>query len=349
MTTLSKVPAKESLLGRPTMRDVALAAGVSLKTVSRVLNGEPGVIGTTAQRVRAAVTDLGFTRNDIAAGLRRRGQATASLGLVIEDVANPFYSVLTRAVEAAARERGFLLFAGSSAADPKQERSLVQAFCARRVDGLIIVPAGTAGTDQAYLAAEIALGTAVVFADRAPSNIEADAVVVANVDGARAGVSHLVAQGHRRIAFIGDAAGISTAVERLQGYRDALAQHGIRVDKTLIRLGSHDADAAEHAVRALLSLRNPPTAVFTGNNLLTVGAYRALRAHRRPVALVGFDDFDLADLLDPPVTVIAHDAAALGRACAGLLFARLDEPNHPPQIVTLPTNLIVRGSGEVAP
>ena len=346
MTTLSKTPATPPAPGRPTMRDVASRAGVSLKTVSRVLNDEPGVVASTSQRVRAAVAELGFTRNDIAAGLRRRGQTTASIGLIIEDVANPFYSTLTGAVEERARERGHLLFAGNSAASPAQERQLVQAFCARRVDGLVIVPAGD---DHAYLAAEISRGMNVVFADRLPANVDADAVVSANADGAADGVIHLIKHGHRRIAFIGDAPSISTAAQRLVGYRKALKSNKIPDDAALVRVSVRDTEAAEHAVRSLLTLPDPPTAIFAGNNLLTVGAYRAIRDQRSRVALVGFDDFALADLLDPPVTVVAQDAAALGRASADLLFARLDDPHRTTRIETLPTRLLVRGSGEVKP
>jgi LacI family transcriptional regulator len=328
------------------MRDVASHAGVSLKTVSRVLNDEPGVVASTSERVRAAISELGFTRNDIAAGLRRRGQVTASIGLIIEDVANPFYSTLTGAVEESARERGYLLFAGNSAANPAQERQLVQAFCARRVDGLIIVPAGD---DHSYLARELACGTNVVFADRLPTSLDADAVVTANAEGAAEGVTHLIKHGHRRIAFIGDVVTIWTAAQRLDGYRKALKDSKIPDDAGLVRVGVRDTDAAEHAVRALLALPDPPTAIFAGNNLLTVGAYRAIRDQPSRVALVGFDDFALADLLDPPITVVAQDAAALGRASADLLFARLDDPHRTTRIETLPTRLLVRGSGEVKP
>lgn len=345
MTTLSKTGATATAV-RPTMRDVASRAGVSLKTVSRVLNGEPGVVASTSERVRLAVSELGFTRNDIAAGLRRRGQGTASVGLIIEDVANPFYSSLTGAVEERARARGHVLFAGNSSANPVQERQLVQAFCARRVDGLIIVPAGD---DHSYLGAEIARGTNVVFADRLPASIDADAVVTANAEGAASGVTHLVKHGHRRIAFIGDAVSVWTAAERLAGYRKALKDNNIPDDAVLVRVGVRDTDAAERAVRDLLALPAPPTAVFAGNNLLTVGAYRAIRGRQPRVALVGFDDFALADLLDPPVTVVAQDAAALGRASADLLFARLDDPHRDTRIETLPTRLLVRGSGEVRP
>jgi LacI family transcriptional regulator len=128
-----------------------------------------------------------------------------------------------------------------------------------------------------------------------------------------------------------------------------LKNNNIPDDAALVRVGVRDTDAAEHAVSDMLAAPNPPTAVFAGNNLLTVGAYRAIRGHRSRVALVGFDDFALADLLDPPVTVVAQDAAALGRASADLLFARLDDPHRTTRIETLPTRLLVRGSGEVKP
>ena len=329
---------------RPTMRDVAELAGVSLKTVSRVLNAEPAVADGTAERVRVAVERLGFSRNDIAAGLRRRNRLTASIGLVIEDVANPFSSMLTRAVEEVARAHRVLLLAGSSAGDPDRERELVEAFCARRVDGLIVVPAGR---DQSYLAGEVARGTAVVFADRPPSGLLADAVTAANAAGAQAAVDHLIARGHRDIAYVGDDVTIWTSAERLRGYRKAMRAHRVGVDPALVRLGVQDADHAAIAVRDLLAAQRPPTAIFTGNNLLTVGAYRALREAARPVALVGFDDFELADLLDPAVTVVAQDAALLGRTAADLLFARLTDPTRQPTTVTLPATLVARGSGEV--
>src|SRR6059058_519753 len=192
---------------RPTMSDVAAAAGVSLKTVSRVVNGEPGVRDETAALVQEAIERLGFSRNDLARALRH-GRRTGLLGLVIEDVANPFYSAIARGVEEVARTRGMLAIAGSSNEDSAQERDLVRLFCERRVDGLLIVPAGD---DHAYVLSETRSGTPVVFIDRPPGNIDADVVLLDNIGGARSAVEHLLSQGHVRIAFVGDEPEIFTA------------------------------------------------------------------------------------------------------------------------------------------
>jgi LacI family transcriptional regulator len=343
MTTLSNSTPKHRRT-RPTIRDVAAEARVSLKTVSRVLNGEPSVLPATADKVRAAVSRIGFQRNEAAANLRRLGQSTRIIGLLIEDVANPFYSVLARAVEEVAGDHGHLLLVASSGEDPQRERELLTAFCARRVDGLIVVPAGA---DHSFLSAEIASGTAVVFVDRPGMAGKVDSVVTANADGARDGVAHLLAGGHRRVAYIGDEASIFTATERYRGYRDALTDAGLSIDTSLVRLGPHDIDAAERAAAELLALADPPTAMFAGNNRLTIGTMRAVHRHGSPVAVVGFDDFELADMLTPPVTVVAQDASALGRTAAELLFRRLAGDRRPAQRVTLGTTLIVRGSGEV--
>jgi LacI family transcriptional regulator len=147
--------------------------------------------------------------------------------------------------------------------------------------------------------------------------------------------------------MVGDALTIFTAVERLRGYREALTDGGIAVDESLVRTGSHDVESAERAARELLSLDRPPTALFTGNNRITTGALRAIAAHDRPVALVGFDDFELADLLALPVTVVAYDPAELGRQAAQLLCRRLAGDNGKPKRIVLPTSLVPRGSGEV--
>jgi len=326
------------------MRDVASRAGVSLKTVSRVINGEPGVAATTAARVGDAIDELGFQRNDLARSLRQ-GVSSSTLGLVIEDVANPFYSAIAQAVEAAARERGFLLITASCEEDPERERDLVHALLRRRVDALLLVPASR---DHAYLVRE---GTPVVFLDRPPVGVEADSVLLDNFGGARAAVEHLLAHGHRRIAMVGDTDALFTATERLAGYRHALQTAGVPVRPELIRLGTHDAAQAERVVHELLALPpdRRPTALFAGNNRNAVGALRALRAAPDRVALVGFDDFELADLLALPATVVRHDSQQMGAHAAALAFARLDGGEYPPRQVIVPTELIVRGSGEVPP
>jgi LacI family transcriptional regulator len=323
------------------MRDVAVRAGVSLKTVSRVINGEPGVAVATATRVGDAIAELGFQRNDLARSLRQ-GRTSSTLGLVIEDVSNPFYSSIAQAVEAAARERGYMLITGSCEEDPERERELVQALLRRRVDALLLVPASR---DHAYLARELSGGPPVVFLDRPPAGIAADCVLLDNLGGARAATEHLLAQGHERIAFVADPDELYTAAERLAGYRAALTAANVPVRDDLVRLGVHDAGRAETVVRELLALR--PTALFTANNRLTVGALRALRGADHRVALVGFDDFELADLLG--ATVVRHDSHLMGSRAAALAFERLDGADRPPRRVVVPTELVVRGSGEVAP
>jgi LacI family transcriptional regulator len=335
---------RRAAAARPTMNDVAHAAGVGLKTVSRVVNKEPGVLDTTAQRVRQAIEQLGYRRNDSARVLRR-GQ-TASIGLVIEDVADPFYSELTRAVEEVARRHGSLVFAGSSDESPERERELVLAFCARRVDGLVVVPAGTS---HRYLLPDMSAGIAVVFVDRPAGDIDADTVLSSNSAGAKAGVRHLMGRGHRRIAFLGDSPEIFTATRRLDGYREALGDAGLAVDESLVVMGRLSPDFVRAALDRMLDRPDPATALFTSNSRATVAAVRVLNARATRPALVGFDDFELADLLSPAVTVVAQDPTGLGRGAAELLFHRLAGERGPAQHIELPTRLIPRGSGELPP
>jgi LacI family transcriptional regulator len=344
LTTLAK--GDGAAVRAPTMRDVAALAGVSIKTVSRVVNREPGVSPELAARVLDAVALLGYRHNLTASSLRRADQKTATIGLLLDDSSNPFSSELLRAIEDVAWERGTLALAGSSDEDPDRQRELLHALVSRRVDGLIAVPASG---NQSSLLRERLLGRPLVLVDRpAP---EADSVTVDNRAGAARALRHLVAHGHRRVAFLGDLRSLWTATERHAGYVEGLAAEDITLDPHLVVMDVRGVDAAERAVSALLSSAEPPTALLTGQNLITIGAIHALQRlglqHR--VALVGFDDFPLADLLDPRVSVVAQDPTAIGRAAAELLFARLDSDRRPPQQVVVPTRLIARGSGELRP
>ena len=333
---------------RPTMREVATLAGVSLATVSRVINSEGRVRPDLAERVHKAVGLLGYRRDLAATNLRRADRQSASIGLVFDDVANPFHAAVLRGVETVARTRGVLPLVGSSDEDASRERELAEAFLSRRVDGLIVVPAGG---DHSYLRADRDAGVALVFVDRPPAFIDADSVLSDNAGGALAATEHLIAAGHRRIGFLGDQSRIFTAAERLRGYREALARHRIAFDEELVRMELHSSAAASAAVADLLELGDPPTALFTAQNLITIGAVerlRALDAHHS-VALVGFDDLPLADAVEPGLTVVAQDAGQLGRLTAELLFERLDGDAGPTRQVVVPTTLIERGSGELAP
>jgi LacI family transcriptional regulator len=330
------------------MRDVAARAQVSFKTVSRVVNDEGGVSPQLERRVRQAIEALDFRPNAGARILRRSDHRTATIGLLLEDVANPFSAAIQRAVENVAVPRGVFVLSASLDEDPAREQALAKQFSARHVDGLVLAPAGA---DQSHLAAELRTGMAVVCVDREAGNLPVDSVLATNAVGAAEGVRHLAAAGHRRIAYLGDRRTIPTAIQRFTGYQDALATRAIAADPALVVHDIRDAAGSDGAVTSLLGRPDPPTALFTAQNMITIGAVRALRrlGMEQRVALVGFDDFLLAELLSPGVTVVAQDPAAMGRISAELLFDRIDGSTRPPEVRLVPTALIRRGSGELPP
>lgn len=330
------------------MRDVAALAGVSLTTVSRVINGTPTVDPALTDQVQRAARVLNYKPNLAARILRRGDRRTMMIGLMLEDIANPYSSTLYRAAEDVARRLGVGQLAGSIGEDPLRERELAAALLVRRVDGLLIVPTGH---DHSYLINEMKLGTAVVFVDRSPRYLPADAVASDHRAGSAEGVRHLIEHGHRRIAYLGDLSTISTAQERFAGFQDALSEASLGLDYHLVRHDLRTIEAAEAAATDLLTGSSPPTAMFSGQNLVTIGTFRALRAaglqHR--TALVGFDDFPLADLLEPGVTVIAQDPASIGKLATEILFRRIDGDTSPVQDHIVPTRLIERASGAIPP
>jgi len=327
---------------RPTMKDVAIAARVSLKTVSRVVNGEPSVTPDTEQRVREAIETLGFLRNDSARMLRTGKGGT--VGFVVEDIGDPFYSALSRGMEHVMRARGSLLLSGSSEEDAAIERKLALAFCERRVDGLIVVPTSA---DHSYLLPEIRAGIPVVFADRPPGGIDADTVLSDNVGGARKATAHLLAGGHRRIGYLGDNPGIFTAQERHRGYLEAMTDAGEPVAQPWVAMGSTTMDRVRADLERMLADPAPVTALICGNNRISVLALHALAAMDAHLGVIGFDDFEFADLLR--VTVVAQDPGELGRQAAELLFQRMDGDSAPSRRIVIPTRLLPRGSGERPP
>jgi LacI family transcriptional regulator len=332
----------------PTMRDVAALAGVGVMTVSRVVNGRSGVSPQRAARVWQAIEKLDYRHNVTARHLRLTGQPTATIGVLLEDVANPFAAELLRAVENVVSEQDCLVLCASSDGDAAQERALLSAFSARRVDGLIIMPCGR---DHRYLLPELRRGTQVVFADRPAPTVAADTVLSDNFGGARLAVTHLLDRGHTRIGFLGDLRRIYTAAERYRGYLEALRVRGIEADERLIHRDIHSEQLAEQATRDLLRSPCAPTAIFTAQNLLTIGARRALRSAgaEQSIAHVGFDDVPLGELLVPGITVIAQDPPALGTLAAQMLLRRIRDPSGAPETVEVPVSLLIRGSGEVPP
>ncbi|MDY0908820.1 LacI family DNA-binding transcriptional regulator [Microbacterium sp. CFBP9034] len=333
---------------RVTMKQVAALAGVGIKTVSRVLNNEPNVSVKTAERVHDAVRALDYQLDLQAGSLRRIDGRTRTLGLLVGSVDNPFSGAIHRAVEDAAVGRGIAVFASSLDDDPRREESAVRAFLQRRVDGLILT---TARRRPDYVTSLGDRGIPAVFVDRRPIDVDLDSVTSDNREAAHRATTHLVARGHRRIALLADRSDLQTADERRQGFLDAVGRAGIPTTETVTVMDLHDANSAEAAVAALLSSDRPPTAIFSAQNLITVGAVHALRAAgaQRSIALIGFDDIPLADLLEPGVTVVAQDPYEIGRVAVEHVFSRLEGYAGPARHTVVPTTLIARGSGEIEP
>ena len=330
---------------RPTLRDVARLAGVSPKTVSRVVNGERGVSTPVREQVQRLVDELGYRPDRSASNLRRSDRRTGLVGAVVQDVATEFSAALLRAVTDVAHRRGDVVLAASTDEEPVRELQLVRDLVGRQVDGLVVMPSTQR---QARLVWEQA-GVPVVFLDRRPDGVPADSVGVDNTRAARDAVEHLLARGHRRIGLLGDVLSIPTARERLDGGLAALRAAGVGGDGSLVAFGLRTEAEAIGAVSRMMGQFDPPTALVTMRFSATYGAVRALRGLglSHDVGLVGFDDFALADLMDPPVTVVRQDTAGLGGEAARLLFARIDGDTSAPTDVVVPHQLVQRGSGEV--
>jgi LacI family transcriptional regulator len=348
MTTMSNRYQRDTSKNRPTMRHVAALAGVGIKTVSRVMNDEPGVSEATRQRVLGASQQLNYQLDMAAGSLRRAGRRTLSIGLLLPSVSNPFSGEIHRALEDSLAARGIAVFAASLDDDPEREKALVAAFLGRRVDGLVLTPIAKS---QSYVIPEHSRDLPMVFIDREPVGIEADAVVTDNAVGSAMAAGHLIAQGHTKLAYLGDRTDIQTARERRRGFIEEVGRAGIATSSVPVLEGLHDEDSAKRAALQLLTSEDPPTAIFSSQNLVTFGVMRALKelgASKR-VALVGFDDFTLADMMEPGVTVIAQHPERIGKLAAERLLARIDGDPSAAQTYVVPSELITRGSGELRP
>lgn len=321
------------------MVDVAAAAGVSLKTVSRVINSEPNVDAAMAARVRDAAEQLGYHRNALAASLRSGTNDT--IAFVSADLSNTFYMQIAAALSAVAVQRGMHVVMASSEEDAATERRLALDLCQRRMGGLIVVPAAS---DQSYLAREVERGTPVVFLDRPGTGVAADAVLLDNRGGARAAVAELLEAGHERIAILLDSPDIFTMTERLAGAREAFAAAGRAFDAGAVVSDIHTPRDARAAMDRLLDADAAPTAVFCGNNRATIGALEAILAREADVAVSGFDDFELSWMLPRRIRLVSYDVAELGTRAATTLLDRVANSApaaSAPQLV--PTTLVDRG------
>lgn len=330
------------------MRDVAATAGVSFKTVSRVINREDGVSDALSRRVEQAVFELGYRPDERARRLRSGGARTGAIGFVIVDVSNPFFSTVLRGIEQVASEREYIVMSGSTDGDPQRENQLIEAFASRRVDGLIVVPEGS---DDGTLRAEIERGTPVVCVDLESPELVTDLVRSDHLGGSVLAVEHLIKHGHRDIALFGDAPGISSAIQRRHGYEQALTAAGIEIDERRIIQQRLRPDEWRAEIRSFLQRDVAPTAIFSAQYFISIGCTQALHdlGLHTTIAQIGFDDIELGDVITPGISAVPQRPLELGRRAAETLFDRIAGATGPPASEIISTPIIERGSGEIRP
>ncbi|ROP44725.1 LacI family transcriptional regulator [Pseudokineococcus lusitanus] len=320
-----------------TMREVALRAGVSVKTVSRVFNDDPHVLPDTRRRVQEALAGLNYTPNSLARTFRD-GRAPV-VGVAVPSISDPFFAAIAGGVEEVASRHDMSVVVTSLGEDGDRERELVESLLQRQVGALVMTPVAA---DQSYLA-RWAARTPVVVVDRPARGVDVDCFVEDDLGGARAATAHLLARGHRRVAFAGDRESVPTTANRLAGYRAALEEAGLEVDPRLVQLGASDPDGAAAAARRLAALDPAPTALFSSDARTTMVLVPALASRR--MAVTGFGDFPMASMLSPALTVVDQDPAALGRRAAERAMRRLDgSVEGAGEHVVLPVRLLERSS-----
>jgi LacI family transcriptional regulator len=329
----------------PTVKEVAEHSGVSVATVSRVLNGRTDVDRELRQRVMAAVEQLHYRPNRLARNLRTK--STKVIALVVPDIQNPFFISVQRGLEEVAFREGYTVLVCNTDDDPDRESTYLQVLVDEAVAG-IVVCATDERRSSAQLLKILGQGIALVALDRRLENAPVDGVLSDNFGGTRTAVSYLIEQGHRRIGLIAGPNKYAPARERRMGYEQALLDHGLPVDPTLIKVTNFKGPEAEVATTQLLTSDEPPTALFLSSGNVAIGSLRAI--HRlglqipNDVSLIVFDDLDWADAYNPPLTVVAQGTHQLGGLAGDLLLRRIRGSTESPQERHLPTQLITRGS-----
>jgi LacI family transcriptional regulator len=328
-----------------TIRDVARLSGVSPMTVSRVINDSERVSPETRRRVEEAISELGYVPSRLARGLSR--QRTGTLAVIVPDVANPFFTAIVRAAEEVARRADYHVILCDTRADLGLERGVIEELIAHRVEGAVIAP--VSDRSAAHLRRLAEFGVPFVLIDRTIPGVDCDVVLGDSSGGARQLVEHLVSLGHRRIGFIVESDDVSTARDRRVGYETALKAAGIALDPALVAHAAPDPSGGSAGMSRLLELEERPTAVFTVNNLVALGAIEAVRAAGLEVpddvALVCFDDIEYASRLYPFLTAMEQPAQTFGTLGTQLLLERIEgrgpERRHE---VVLPGEFIIRKS-----
>ncbi len=330
-----------------TLKEIAKRARVSIGTVSNVITGSVPVSSRRRERILAAIRELDYHPDHVARSLRLR--RTRTLGMVISDITNPFFSQMVRGAEDAALEHTYLLLTFNTDDRVERERQALAVLRGRRVDGILLVVA-SARESAAHTAETVAAGTPVVCLDRIPPGVRVDSVTVDNLRAARECVCHLLSLGHRRIAILTGSLCHQTARDRLRGYKEALKAARLRIHPDLVREGDFRVDSGYALGRALLSRPDRPSAVFTSNGMMAMGVLKAvaeLGLHcPRDVAIATFDDLPLAEMLRSPLTSVAQPAYLIGYRGAELLIQNIEskKKSKTPVEIRLPTELRIRES-----
>lgn len=328
---------------RVTLRDVAREAGVSVNTVSRALNGKPDVSPETRARVLEVAKRLGYRPNRLARGLR--SNKTFTLGVIVTDIANPFFAELVKGVEEAARAKGYSILLGDTSEDPAKEEEAIQVMMAERVDGLLITPVQSS---RKALEEVLESGFPVVLMGRYFSDLDAPFVVTDDVQGAAMAIEHLIGLGHRNIAHVAGPLHISSARDRLLGYRKTLEAHGIPLRESYVLEGAVTLEDGYAAGKELLRLEPFPTAVFAYSDFVAVGIMQAiLEAGLRipeDISLVGYDDIVFSAYTKVPLTTVRIPKRKLGKEAVRLLLSKIEKPRTALSHKRLKVSLVVRDS-----
>ncbi len=326
-----------------TIKDVARRSGVSVSTVSRVLNNQPYVAEDLKQRVLEAIEELGYEPSRVAQRLRM--PKSRLIGVVFSDIVNPFYIDVLRGIEHVVSQEGMSVMISNANADPKREEGIIRLMQLERAAGIIIAPTQE---DSPAVAKIKETGLPITVIDRQMSNVQVDTVLVDNFNGSLSAIQYLIALGHTRVGVISGPLHLTTGRERYAGYLQAMSDAGIKVDSSLTRFGDYRQSSGYALAQDLMTSTNPPTALFVANNQMTIGALNAIHQMGRKipddVAVIGFDDLSWAVSLNPPLSTIAQPTFEIGVNAAELLLARLRNGDRPPRTVILKTQLVVRES-----
>jgi len=340
--TIAQTIAEEAS-GLATMKDVATLAGVSVTTVSHVLNDSRVVRPEVRERVLTAMDELEYKRNALARSLRQKHSHT--IGLILPDATNPFFAEIARSISDESALRGYSMIICNTDGDPKKEDDYFHVLAEKRVDGIVLIEASSPRGDASSLGK---FGIPAVMMDRYSVLRGVDTIRIDNSGGGRCATEHLLSLGHARIACIAGPSEITPSAERVSGYRSALSESGIPFREEYVLRGDFHPESGHETATRLLRLPDRPTAIFACNDLMAFGAIRAAcemgLSVPNDISVVGFDDIRLAAFFNPPLTTVAQPHRDMGRIAVALLAERICEPELPVRSPLLPTELVRRSS-----